>query len=697
MTAAPPARLPSPTPILSAADPNYLERVYAGVLGKIIGVYLGRPVENWSYERIRDAYGTVTGYVHESRGRNLVVTDDDISGTFTFLRALEDSGFDPALTPAQIGETWLNYLIEGKTILWWGGMGNSTEHTAYLRLKAGIAAPQSGSAHLNTPIIAEQIGAQIFIDGWGLVAPGDPVRAADLARRAASVSHDGEAIHAAVAVAAMVAAAFVESDVDGLLDAALNEIPSDSTIARLIGDVRRWHIQSGGREDGWRDDRERLETEYGYDRYAGNCHAVPNHGLIILSLLHGRGEFDRSLSIVNSCGWDTDCNSGNVGAIVGVLGGLGAIRAEWRDPVADRLYLPSADGGRAITDALREAVAVARAGLRLAGFSASEDRPRFSFALSGSVQGWQARDPETLSVVNPVGDGIRLARLISMGDARASTPTFIPPEAKDVKTGYVLVANPTLYPGHTVVFRLRAKETAARGRLFLTHYNAEDVGTEILGPQWSLAADATEQIEFAVPPTGGQPIYEIGTTLDAGTVEIVDVHWEGVPETEFPPVPGTMWGRAWASSLHRFEYVRDGYAFLTHNEGIGLLTQGHREWRDYRVEATLTPRMAVSAGLAFRVQGLRRYYALLFGDAGEIRLEKRLGDRRILARTSLPWASFQEYEVEIEAKGSELKVWIDGRLKLSAVDSDAPLLEGAFGFVVEAGCLGSGTPRISPV
>ena len=28
--------------------PDYEERVYAGVLGKIIGVYLGRPFEGWS-------------------------------------------------------------------------------------------------------------------------------------------------------------------------------------------------------------------------------------------------------------------------------------------------------------------------------------------------------------------------------------------------------------------------------------------------------------------------------------------------------------------------------------------------------------------------------------------------------------------------------------------------------------------------
>ncbi len=30
---------------------DYAERVYAGVLGKLIGVYLGRPFEGWTYER----------------------------------------------------------------------------------------------------------------------------------------------------------------------------------------------------------------------------------------------------------------------------------------------------------------------------------------------------------------------------------------------------------------------------------------------------------------------------------------------------------------------------------------------------------------------------------------------------------------------------------------------------------------------
>lgn len=278
---------------------DYVERVYAGVLGKIIGVYLGRPFEGWSYARIMEELGEVWYYVHEKRGVPLVVTDDDISGTFTFLRALEDYDFDPNLTPEQIGQTWLNYLIEKRTILWWGGMGNSTEHTAFMRLKHGIKAPESGSIATNGKVVAEQIGAQIFIDGWGMICPGDPERAADFARRAGSVSHDGEAIFGAQVVAAMEAQAFVEQDINKLLDTAVSLIPKDSIITRVINDIRAWHADT---PDDWRKTREKIVADYGYDSYGGNCHIIPNHALIIHALLHGDGDFQKSLMIVNTCG-----------------------------------------------------------------------------------------------------------------------------------------------------------------------------------------------------------------------------------------------------------------------------------------------------------------------------------------------------------------------------------------------------------
>ena len=375
-----------------ALPTDYAERVYAGVLGKLIGVYLGRPFEGWSYDRIMAELGEVDTYVHEKLHVPLVVTDDDISGTFTFLRALPDFGNSKRTTPDQIAKTWLNYIVENETILWWGGLGNSTEHTAYLRLKSGIPAPESGSIGLNGKVVAEQIGSQIFIDGWAMVAPGDPEFAVELARRASSVSHDGEAIHGAQVVAAMEAQAFVERDLNKLIDCAISFIPQDSVIYRMIADIREWHAA----ESDWRKTRERIEAHYGYDTYGGNCHMVPNHGLIIFSLLYGDNDFRRTQMIVNTSGWDTDCNAGNVGCLLGIKNGLAGLESvpDFRDPVADRLYLPTSDGGRAITDALTESYHVVNIGRALTGKTLLRPKngAKFHFSLPGSVQGFQVEE-----------------------------------------------------------------------------------------------------------------------------------------------------------------------------------------------------------------------------------------------------------------------------------------------------------------
>ena len=235
---------------------------------------------------------------------------------------MPDHGNSPDLTPEEIGNTWLNYLINERTILWWGGLGNSTEHTAYIRLKEGVPAPASGSMALNGKTIAEQIGAQIFIDGWGMLFPGDPERAVDFARRAGSVSHDGEAIYGAQVIAAMLAQGFVESDLNALLDVAVSYIPANSTITRVIRDVRAWHAEE---PDDWRATLSKIQANYGYDKYGGACHMVPNHALIIMALLYGGDDFRKAQMIVNTSGWDTDCNAANVGAILGVKNGLAGI------------------------------------------------------------------------------------------------------------------------------------------------------------------------------------------------------------------------------------------------------------------------------------------------------------------------------------------------------------------------------------
>ena len=137
-------------------------------------------------------------------------------------------------------------------------------------------------------------------------------------------------------------------------------------------------------------------AHYGYDKYGGSCHMVPNHALIIHALLHGEGDFQKSLMIVNTCGWDTDCNSANVGCLLGIRNGLAGIDngPDWRGPVADRLYLPTADGGSSITDAVQETYRIVNIGRALQGETplAPKDGARFHFSLPGSVQGFQLED-----------------------------------------------------------------------------------------------------------------------------------------------------------------------------------------------------------------------------------------------------------------------------------------------------------------
>ena len=74
-----------------------------------------------------------------------------------------------------------------------------------------------------------------------MVCPGDPELASEFARKAGSVSHDGEAIYGAQVVAAMEALAFVEDDTNKILDQSVELIPDSSVIYRMISDIRNWH------------------------------------------------------------------------------------------------------------------------------------------------------------------------------------------------------------------------------------------------------------------------------------------------------------------------------------------------------------------------------------------------------------------------------------------------------------------------
>mgnify|MGYP003584447830 CR=1 FL=1 len=670
--------------------PDYSERVYAGVLGKIIGVYLGRPFEQWSHERIAAELGEIRSYVNERLGMPLIVTDDDITGTFTFFRALTDRGCPPDLTPAQIGETWLNYIVENRTILWWGGIGLSTEHTAWCRLSSGVPAPESGSALRNGTVVSEQIGSQIFIDAWGLANPGAPGRAADFARRAASVSHDGLAIHGAQVVAAMVAAAFVERDVDNIISAALAQIPRESLIRKMADDIAAWHAEDPA---DWRRTFGKIRGTYGYDRYGGGCHMVPNHALIHLALRHSAGNFHEAQMIVNTAGWDTDCNAGNVGCILGVAGGLDGLSGgpDWRGPVADRLLLPTAEGGAAISDAVREAVFIVNAGHRLHGLPpvAPKDGARFHFSFPGSVQGFQAEDPERLRLENPSG-ALACRILAPCTPARAFTPAFSPKDSLGAGP-YAMCACPTLHPGQVVETRWKTPRTNAapvRVRFLMQTCNA-NLGTEtVAGPGLVVEPGSEGRLAWTIPSTDGFPIAAIGFELESselGTAILDALGWQGAPRTSLmPSKSGNVWTHAWVRTLEGcIAYDNNTTITAHHSRPGGVMIQGSRDWRDYEFRARIEIRLAESFGLAIRAQGLRRHYSLRVDPGGRARLVRCADGETTLAETSCEWIVQRPREFAISAQGDRIRASIDGVPLLEARDT---LLDGgAAGFLLDRG------------
>ena len=670
---------------------DYAERVYAGVLGKVIGVYLGRPFEGWSYEMIQKRLGDIECYVHDKLDVPLIVTDDDIAGTFTFIRALEDHGTNPDISSKDIGDSWLNYLIKNRSVLWWGGLGQSTEHTAYLRLANGIEAPMSGSMAMNGQVVAEQIGAQIFIDGWAMVAPGDPDQAVKFAEAAARVSHDGEAVYGAKVLAAMEAMAFVESDIQKLIEIGLSYIPKDSVIARMIADLRSWHAS----DKDWRATRELLAANYGYDKYGGNCHMVPNHGLIIHSLLHGDGDFSETLKIVNTCGWDTDCNSGNVGCLMGILVGVDGIDAsinkgiDWRGPVADRLYCPTSDGDRCISDCAREATQIINMGHTLGGAArfAPKQGAQFHFSFKGSVQGFQVQSG-TAQLSNPNGNALHIS---GKAGARIGTPVFAPSlEVAEYfeKAHYKLMASPRIFPGQQVY----AGVSSPDANLYIAYYGD---GDETCYVDVDSPDDALNP-SLHVPTVPG-PIFEVGLRLNKDvSLQLNHVGWQGNPEVTFerPKHKGLMWKRAWVDAVDQLVGWSEMFR-LVQNEGLGMISQGTREWTNYVVSADVTPHLVSRAGVAARVQGLTRFYALMVTLDQKVQLVKSVHEESVLAEAEFKWTLGDTLKMSLHVNGDALVGKIDGAVVLTA--KDTALDSGAIGLVVADGRTATNTVTVAPL
>jgi len=334
---------------ITLSDEELCNKIYGGWLGRCAGCLLGKPVEGLNKEQIEewlkfaDAYplkdyfppirdlpedapdwlknrlssiekrktGVLLGQI------NRMARDDDIDYTIIGLHILENYG--PDFTTKNVGETWLLLLPYWQVY--------TAERAAYRNLVNGLEPPETAT-YMNP--YREWIGAQIRADMWGYVTPGMPDLGAELAYRDARLSHVKNGIYGEMFVSAMISAAFTTNDVEEIIETGLSAIPKKSRLAEAVKDTINWSKEFSD----WKDTWNKIFEKYGHYHFV---HAINNAAIVLMGLLYGKGDYEKSITISVMGGFDTDCNGATTGSILGVMLGAKALPDKWIEPLNDRV------------------------------------------------------------------------------------------------------------------------------------------------------------------------------------------------------------------------------------------------------------------------------------------------------------------------------------------------------------------------
>ncbi|WP_130838578.1 ADP-ribosylglycohydrolase family protein [Lachnoclostridium sp. Marseille-P6806] len=702
---------------------EYIEKIYAGWLAKIIGIRAGAPVEGWTYEKIKNIYGELKGYPADYK---TFAADDDSNGPLFFLRGLEDSGHTvdggKGMVAQDVGNALLNYAPFEHGFFWWGGYGISTEHTAYLNLRNGISAPRSGSIEQNGAAVAEQIGGQIFIDTWGLVAPGNPDLAARFAREAAGVTHDGNGVYGGIFVAAAISYAFEETNIRNIIEKGLSYIPRNCEYTRAVRAVMAFYDEHPGST--WEDCFSYVKANWGYDRYPGNCHIIPNICVMVLALLYGEGDFTKTLLIGCMCGWDTDCNVGNIAAIMGVRGGIDCIDYYiFREPVNDFLACSSVIGSLNIMDIPYGALYITKLAYELAGEVAPEpwkdimeehiDSCHFEFP--GSTHAIRVRIGSHSPSVpeNNRHTYIENSTETAASGSRSLKFTVTPVEpGEDIfvykKTYYYPgdftdsrydpCFSPLVYPGQTIHGSAYIPEYSQDASASLYVHDGYS-GKIFEGEHIDIEKGKWAVLSYRLPAMEDVLIDEIGVAFHIKgrhkeffdyTGFIDDLYADGQQTYAYNMAAASedFW-----NGLHReiSQFTRlKGLMYLADRElhlscaDFAECYTGRYDWKDYRVQFTITPHTGEFHMVNFRVQGAIRSYAVGLLPGNKVAILKNENGYRVLTEALSYWRKEAPVTIDVTVKGDVIRASVNGA-QLEYVDNDRPYLTGQIGISVRDG------------
>ncbi|HOX57626.1 MAG TPA: ADP-ribosylglycohydrolase family protein [Candidatus Paceibacterota bacterium] len=289
---------------LSLAE--FRDKMMGGWAGQIAGVCWGAPTEFkykdqiipldhvpvWKPSLINNAFG-----------------QDDLYVEMTFLRTLEQYGLK-----VSIRQAGLDFANSGYP-LWCANKAGRDN------LRAGIAPPDSGHPKFNK--CPNDIDYQIEADYSGLIAPGLPQFAIEMGEKFGRLMNYGDGMYAGQFVGALYAAAFFESDPVKIVETALQAIPAESQYAEMVRDLVAWYrADPNDWEKAWRLCQKKYRENPDYQKASnGGIDCKINGAYVLLGLLWGQRDPDRTIIISMRGGQDSDCNpSSSAGVLFTTMG-----------------------------------------------------------------------------------------------------------------------------------------------------------------------------------------------------------------------------------------------------------------------------------------------------------------------------------------------------------------------------------------
>jgi hypothetical protein len=301
------------------------DKIAGGWAGKMIGVTYGAPTEFRAQGKIFE------DSIHWTpKNINSSLWQDDIYVQLSFMMTMDKYGIK---APAK---KYQEMFARAGFMLW---HANAQARKNYYD---SVFPPASGSPEFNSH--ADDIDFQIEADYLGLMCPGMPVTASRMADKIGHIMNYGDGVYGGFFISALYTQAFFESDLHTIIDQALKSIPAESDYTRIVSDVISLHRHY---PCDWKAAWKELQSKWGDDHFCEtgsdfNIDAKLNGAYIVMGLLYGEGDLQKTLEITTRCGQDSDCNPSSAMGVLGVIKGFKNLPRDMKDGVtqmADSLFI----------------------------------------------------------------------------------------------------------------------------------------------------------------------------------------------------------------------------------------------------------------------------------------------------------------------------------------------------------------------